>query len=58
MNNTAELLLALSKKELETLRGLFKRLPAFGPPGSDTACSELEHELLVLIFEGTELTNE
>lgn len=40
--------LALSKQELETLKGLFKRLPAFT---DDNPCTDLEEELLTLIFE-------
>ena len=50
MNNTQEHYLALSEQELETLRGLFKRLPAFS---DNNPCTELEEELLTLIFDRT-----
>jgi hypothetical protein len=48
MNHTLEHYLALSEQELETLRGLFKRLPAFS---ESNPCTKLEEELLTLIFE-------
>jgi hypothetical protein len=48
--NTTEYFLALSKQELETLKNLFKRLPPFS---DNNPCTELEKELLILIFEGT-----